>query len=147
MASAPAASGYEFSSDPARIDRDRVHGWLSDDAYWARGRTREVQDAAIDASRNFGIYDEDGVQVAYARVVTDGVLFAWLCDVYVAPSVRGRGLGSRLVAGIVAELDALGIRRTLLATADAQEVYRPWGFDELSGDLAWMARIASTPQG
>lgn len=141
MTADDATADLVFSSDPARLDRDRVHSWLSTEAYWAKGRARETHDAAIDASRNYGMYDaHTGAQVAYARVVTDGVLFAWLCDVFVDGSLRGQGVGTRLVRAIVADLDALGIRRTLLATADAQEVYRPFGFAELSGPLAWMMR-------
>ena len=67
----------DFSTDPARLDRERVHRWLSEHAYWALGRPRETQDAAIDGSMNFGVYDRgSGEQLAYARVVTDGVTFA-----------------------------------------------------------------------
>lgn len=132
-----------FSADVERIDRDRVHRWLSEEAYWARGRTRAHQDAAIDASRNYGVYDDaTGAQLGYARVVTDGVGFAWLCDVFVDPSARGRGIGKTLLGGVLAELDALGLKRMLLATADAQELYRQFGFTELSGPTVWMARSA-----
>jgi GNAT superfamily N-acetyltransferase len=116
-----------FSADSARIDRDLVHGWLSEQAYWALGRTRAAQDAAIDASRNYGVYGEGGGQVAYARVVTDGQTFAWLCDVFVDPSVRGLGAG-KLVAGVLEDLDALGLPRTMLATADAHGLYAQYGF-------------------
>jgi GNAT superfamily N-acetyltransferase len=132
---------YVFSADPERVDRALVHRWLSEEAYWAKGRPREKQDAAMDASRNYGVYDsETGVQVAYARVVTDGVFFAWLCDVFVDADLRGRGIGARLIDGVMTELDGLRIRRVLLATADAQDVYRPFGFDEIAGPLAWMLR-------
>lgn len=89
----PAPSGtavmhgaYEISADPARIDAARVHHWLSSDAYWALGRPREKQDAAIAGSLNFGAYHgETGAMAAYARIVTDYATFAWLCDVYVDP--------------------------------------------------------------
>lgn len=69
-------SRFALSTDTAAVDRDRVHRWLSEQSYWAKGRARAMQDSAIDASRNYTIRDEDGVQVAYARVVTDGVTFA-----------------------------------------------------------------------
>ena len=72
-----------FSAETDRVDRARVHQWLSEQSYWAQGRAREKQDAAIDASRNYGLYDiGSGEQVAYGRVVTDGDTFAWLCDVF-----------------------------------------------------------------
>ena len=88
-------------TDHGRLDLERVHRWLSTDAYWALGRSRDFVERAAAASVNFGVYGPDGAQVGYARVVTDGVAFGWLCDVYVAREVRGRGLGvalSRTVA-------------------------------------------------
>lgn len=119
---------YSFSNDITRIDRDRVHTWLSEQSYWANGRAREVQDAAIDASRNYGVWDESGAQVAYARVVTDAVTFAWLCDVFVAEEARGNGIGKLLVEGVIADLQPLGITRVVLATADAHGLYAQYGF-------------------
>lgn len=132
---------YEFSADPARVDGARVHRWLSEESYWAQGRTRAQHDAAMSASRNYGVYVRaSGLQVAYARVVTDGVGFGWLCDVFVDAGVRGAGIGSALVEGVLADLEPLGLKRILLATADAQELYRPFGFSELTGPMVWMAR-------
>uniref|UniRef100_A0AAU2VCM4 GNAT family N-acetyltransferase n=1 Tax=Streptomyces sp. NBC_00003 TaxID=2903608 RepID=A0AAU2VCM4_9ACTN len=131
---------YAISSDPARIDAARVHHWLSTDAYWALGRSREKQDAAIAGSLNFGAYDgSSGEQVAYARVVTDRATFAWLCDVYVDPAVRGKGLGTALVAAVRDHLEPHGLRRILLATADAHGVYEKIGFRTLETPGKWMA--------
>ncbi|GGE94470.1 GNAT family N-acetyltransferase [Mycetocola zhadangensis] len=97
---------YIFSAETDRVDRARVHQWLSEQSYWAQGRAREKQDAAIDASRNYGVYDiGSGEQVAYGRVVTDGVTFAWLCDVFVATEARGQGIGKMLAAGVMADLE------------------------------------------
>ncbi|WP_102192106.1 GNAT family N-acetyltransferase [Microbacterium aurantiacum] len=121
-------SSYTFSNDSARIDRDRVHLWLSEKSYWANGRAREVQDAAIDGSRNYGVWDSSGTQVAYARVVTDAVTFAWLCDVFVDEEERGNGIGKMLVEGVIADLQPLGLTRMLLATADAHGLYAQYGF-------------------
>lgn len=133
-------SEFHFSSDPDLIDRERVHRWLSEESYWARGRTRATQDAAIDASRNFGVYrTETGAQVAYARVVTDGVTFAWLCDVFVDAGERGQGLGKMLVRGVTGHLAPLGLRRTLLATADAHGLYAAYGFAPLAAPEQMMA--------
>ncbi|GAA1823133.1 GNAT family N-acetyltransferase [Agromyces salentinus] len=137
--------GFRFSTDRDEIDRALVHRWLSIDAYWALGRPRERQDAAIDGSRNYGVFDEaSGQQVAYARVITDGVTFAWLCDVYVHPSVRGRGVGVALIEGVVADLEPLGLRRTMLATADAHGLYERFGFEPLAEPARWMVRLAPT---
>ena len=122
------ASDFTFSHDSTRIDRARVHRWLSEQSYWAKGRPREAQDAAIDTSRNYGVWDAAGEQVGYARVVTDGVTFAWLCDVFVDERVRGSGVGKMLVAGVVADLEPLPLRRIVLATADAHGLYAQYGF-------------------
>ncbi|GGX27383.1 N-acetyltransferase [Streptomyces malachitofuscus] len=124
--------GYEISTDPARIDAARVHRWLSTDAYWALGRSRDKQDRAIGGSLNFGVYETvPGDQVAYARVVTDRATFAWLCDVYVDPSARGKGIGTALVAAVREELRAHGPKRVMLATHDAHAVYEKLGFRPL----------------
>nr|EIF90610.1 acetyltransferase [Streptomyces tsukubensis NRRL18488] len=131
--------GYEISSSPDRLDRALIHRWLSTDAYWAVGRPRELQEAAIEGSLNFGVYETaTGSQVGYARVVTDRATFAWLCDVYVAPELRGRGLGNGLVAAVRDEVAALGVYRIMLATADAHEVYARAGFAPLEEPGKWM---------
>ena len=133
---------FRFSTDPSDIDRARVHRWLSEQAYWALGRGRDVQDAAIEASRNYAVVDTDSdTQVAYARVVTDGVTFAWLCDVFVDPDVRGRGVGVALIEGVVADLEPLGMRRVALATADAHGLYEKFGFAPLAQPERWMALL------
>lgn len=133
-------SSYTFSNDSARIDRDRVHLWLSEKSYWANGRAREVQDAAIDGSRNYGVWDSSGTQVAYARVVTDAVTFAWLCDVFVDEEERGNGIGKMLVEGVIADLQPLGLTRMLLATADAHGLYAQYGFAPSEDPTRYMIR-------
>jgi GNAT superfamily N-acetyltransferase len=133
---------YGTSAQTARVDRARVHAWLSQESNWAQGRSREIQDAAIDGSRNDGVYDEDtGEQVAYARVATDRVTFAWHCDVFVAPQVRGRGVGKMLVAAVIEDLEPLGLKRTLLSTGDAHGLYAQYGFAPLADPSKMMARV------
>ncbi|MEV6172076.1 GNAT family N-acetyltransferase [Streptomyces sp. NPDC051954] len=136
--------GYEISTDPGRVDAERVHRWLSEDAYWALGRSREKQDRAMEGSLNFGVYEVvSGEQVAYARVITDQATFAWLCDVYVDPSVRGKGFGTALVAAVREHLRPYGLRRILLATYDAHDVYAKLGFAPLERPDHWMALVSS----
>ena len=133
--------GLRFSNRTEDIDRSLVHCWLSELSYWAQGRTREAQDTAIDGSRNYSVHDEtSGDQLGYARVVTDGATFAWLCDVIVAPQARGRGVGKRLIAGVVDDLEPLGLRRILLATADAHGLYAQYGFTPMADPERWMVR-------
>nr|WSW42150.1 GNAT family N-acetyltransferase [Streptomyces sp. NBC_01001] len=131
--------GYELSTDPARLDVALIHRWLSQDAYWALGRSREKQDQAIAGSLNFGVYDTaSGAQLGYARVVTDRATFAWLCDVYIDPAVRGKGLGTGLAAAVRDHLAPYGLRRVLLATADAHVVYAKAGFAPMAQPGKWM---------
>lgn len=130
---------FRFSTDPSDIDRALVHRWLSQQSYWALGRARDVQDRAIDGSRNYAVVDaETGAQVAYARVVTDGATFAWLCDVFVSPDVRGNGVGVALIEGVIADLEPLDLRRIALATADAHGLYEKFGFAPLAQPERWM---------
>jgi len=134
--------GLRFSNRTEDIDRTLVHYWISELSYWAQGRSRQAQDTAIDGSRNYSVHDlATGTQLGYARVVTDGATFAWLCDVIVAPHARGRGVGKRLISGIVDDLEPLGLRRILLATADAHGLYAQYGFEPLAQPQRWMARL------
>ncbi|MET7455434.1 GNAT family N-acetyltransferase [Streptomyces sp. NPDC005574] len=136
------AEGFDVSTDPDRVDAEWVHRRLSTDAYWALGRSRQKQDLAIAGSLNFGVYaTPSGEQVAYARVVTDRATFAWLCDVYVDPSVRGRGIGTALVEAVREHLRPYGLRRVLLATHDAHGVYEKAGFAALAKPEHWMALL------
>ncbi|WP_449386076.1 GNAT family N-acetyltransferase [Cellulomonas soli] len=139
--------GYEFSADPSRLDPTWVHAALVEHAYWAVGRSRATQDAAIAASRNYGVYlTGTAEQVAYARVVTDGVTFGWLADVLVDPAHRGRGVARALVAGILAELDPVGLKRVLLrASPDGRTLYEQLGWVPVSEPHTWMERRPAAP--
>jgi GNAT superfamily N-acetyltransferase len=136
--SADVAASVEISTDPSRLDRDMVHRYLSEEAYWARGRSRDVTERAIEHSMPFGVY-VDGRQVGFARVVTDRATFAWLADVFVLPSHRGHGLGKRLVETILGHPELRGMKRWFLATADAHGLYRRYGFEELRDAGRFMA--------
>jgi GNAT superfamily N-acetyltransferase len=128
-----------FSTDPADLDRDLVFHWISNLSYWAAGRTRATHDAALAGSRTYGVYDPGTQeQLAFARVVTDGATFGWLCDVFVSPTARGRGIGKTLIAGVMADLEPLGLRRLSLRTADAHGLYEQYGFDAIDEASKWM---------
>ena len=140
------SDAYRFSSRADDMDREQIHAWLSKEAYWALGRSRALQDAAIDASANFGMFDSmTGRQVAYARVVTDSVTFAWLCDVFVDPAVRGHGVGVALMNNVCSLLGDLNLKRVVLVTGDAHGLYEKFGFEPLAQPEKWMARTASIP--
>lgn len=107
---------YHFSSSSSEIDRAKVHQWLSEESYWAKGSSRATQDAAMNGSRNFGMYQtSSGRQVAYAGVVMDGVIDAFA---------------------------SLNLKRMLLATGDAHGLYAKFGFEPLEYPSMWMQRSA-----
>jgi GNAT superfamily N-acetyltransferase len=121
--------GIEVDDAKDRIDREEVHRFLSEDAYWALGRPRELQDRLIDvAARVVGVYDGDR-QIGFARAATDGNTVAYLADVYVLEEYRGRGLGEELVREIV-ENGELSGHRWLLHTENMHPLYRKFGFEE-----------------
>lgn len=132
---------YLISTDPSRVDVREVHRFLSEESYWAAGRPFEVQARAIEHSHLVaGAYDIRGAQVGFARMVTDLATFAYLCDVYVVPAVRGTGLGTALVRTIVEHPEVVELRWQFLATADAHDLYRRFGYTELTEPARWMHR-------
>ncbi|GGK75357.1 GNAT family N-acetyltransferase [Mangrovihabitans endophyticus] len=131
-------SDYWLSEDPADLDMDRVVRWISTDAYWARGRTREVIERSFAHSFPAGLFTADRQQVAVARIVSDCATFVWLCDVYVDPDHRGHGLGSMLAQWTVEWTGRHGIKRAVLATLDAHGVYAKAGFAPVGYPERWM---------
>lgn len=127
---------WTLSTDPARLDLDRVHSWLRD-AYWSPGVRREIVERAFANSLSIAAYAADGGQLAVARVVTDQATFAWLCDVFVDPAARGRGIARAMVAALIADPRLATLRRWCLATRDAHGVYAPLGFAAADAAL-WM---------
>src|SRR3954467_14172434 len=131
--------GLVITTDVARMDLDRVHRWLSEESYWARGRSRAVLERSLERSTAYAVLGPgDEGQLAFARVVGDGATYAWLCDVFVDASARGQGIGSWLGERAAAAPAAAGIPRIILAPRDAHEVYRRLGFRELGAPGQWM---------
>jgi GNAT superfamily N-acetyltransferase len=110
---------------------------VSQESYWAKGRERAVTERAIAGSRPYSVHAQ-GQQTAFARVVTDGATFAWICDVFVDEPHCGRGLGTWLVESIVEDLGVLDVPRFHLAARDAHEVCRRCGFAAMEGADLWM---------
>jgi GNAT superfamily N-acetyltransferase len=121
------SGGLELDDDPGRIDVDAVHDYLSNESYWAQGRSREdVKRTINEAARVIGLY-EGTRMIGFARVISDGVHVSHLCDVYVLGGYRGRGLGVELVREAVENGPHAGLTWTL-ATKDAHGLYRRFGF-------------------
>ena len=137
-------NGYEIDDDPSRLDLDVIHGFLVT-SYWATGIRRDAVALSISRSDCYGLYASDGAQVGMTRVVTDSVRFAWLCDVFVLPTHRGRGLGRWLVAVSLKQLDEAGVSRVILGTADAHDLYRAYGFTAFEDPGRMMERRNPAP--
>jgi GNAT superfamily N-acetyltransferase len=134
---------YELSPDPTRIQIERVHRALAA-SYWSPGIRREVVERAIAGSIVMGVYERTtGVQVAFARVVSDCATFAWLCDVYVDEPHRGAGLGKRMVEALLGDRRLQTLRRWCLATRDAHGLYARYGFEPVPAER-WMVKLLPT---
>jgi GNAT superfamily N-acetyltransferase len=130
---------YLISTERARLDVALIHKFLSESSYWAKNRPRELVERSIEHSLCFGVYHGER-QVGFARVITDYATFAWIADVFVMEEFRGRGLAKWLCEVMLAHPDLQALRRWVLATKDAHELYRREGFQELLRPERWMER-------
>lgn len=127
----------EYSNDHARMDVGVIWDLLRT-SYWSPGVRRDVVERAIANSVVAGAFDAaSGAQVGFARAVTDRATFAWLCDVIVVESYRGRGIATRMVRELITHPELQTLRRWCLATKDAHAVYTPIGFGPVPADR-WM---------
>ncbi len=133
---------YTISTDPALLDVDAIHGYLTR-SYWATGRSHSTVQESLRHSLNFGLY-QGRAQVGLARVVTDYTLFAYLCDVYILEEHQGHGLGKWLLKTLINDPALHSIRRFMLATRDAHTFYAQFGFTPPAKPELWMERIQSS---
>ena len=134
---------FTISTDPSRLDMNAVYDFLSR-SYWAKTRPRKRTDAAFANSLVFGLYDENR-QIGMGRVITDFSIVAYLGDVFIHEDYRTHGLGKWLVQSILEHPDLKHVRRWLLATDDAHDLYRQFGFEKLSDVEKWMQRLRPFP--
>lgn len=132
---------FEFSDDKARLDIGRIHSWLAS-SYWSPGIEQALVERAIEGSHCLGVY-RDEQQLGFARAITDHATFAWIADVWVDESVRGMGLGQKMVSWYIEHPRFAGIRRIGLTTADAHGVYAKLGFQPLLRPGNYMERLSS----
>jgi len=133
------------TTNPACLDVETVHGFLTE-SYWAKGIPREVVERSIRHSICFGAFD-GGRQVGFARVISDRATFAYIGDVFVLPSHRGRSIGKHLMATITSHPDLQNLRLWALFTRDAHGLYRQYGFHEARHPDRLMERRPPHPYG
>lgn len=134
------------TTDKSRFDLDTIHRFLSRDAYWSLGIPRERVEQAIANSLCFAVFDDDGRQAGFARVITDYVSVAYLADVFVLPSHRGRGLSKLMMQAVREHPELQQIRRWLLVTRDAHGLYQQYGFRALSRPERLMEIVNMPPE-
>ena len=130
-------NGYRISSDQSEMDVESIHEFVSQ-SYWAKGIPIETLKKAIDNSLCFGVFNSQGSQVGFARMITDLATYAYLADVYVLDEHRGKGLSKWLMQEIMSHPDLQGLRRMTLATLDAHGLYAKYGFSSLAAPEVFM---------
>ena len=137
-ASAPKTE-YIVISDITKLDFDVIHEYLSKESYWRKGITMDRMKKAMDSSKCFGVVlSSDGSLVGFARVVTDYITIAYLADVFILSSHRKLGLSKILLHHIMEDEELQQIQRWILLTADAHELYRKFGFENISSPYKYM---------
>ena len=131
---------FLVSTDPGKLDIAAIHEFLSKESYWAKGIPKEIMRRAIENSLCFGVY-ENSKQIGFARIITDHATFAYLCDVYILETHRGKGLAKWLMSAIMAHPTMQGLRRLNLVTRDAHRLYKQFGFTALNNPDGYMELV------
>lgn len=135
---------FAISTDPARLDLIWVHDYLTSDAYWAQGISYSVFEKSTENALCFGVYHQSR-QVGFGRVISDFATFAYLADVFISEKHRGQGLGKWLVKCILGYPELQGLRRWMLLTSDAHELYERYGFRPMRHPGKAMEKVANNP--
>ncbi len=128
---------FYISTDKTKLDVDSIHEFLSTKAYWCLNIPKVTVQAAINNSLCFGVY-HDKKQIGFARVISDFATVAYLGDVYILEEYRGKGLSKWLMETIMQHRDLQGLRRWILLTGDAHELYRQFGWTNIADPSKWM---------
>ena len=128
---------YLISTDKRKLDINDVHEFLSKKAYWCLNIPIDKVQTAIENSLCFGVYKAEK-QIGFARVITDFSTIAYLGDVYILEEHRGKGISKWLIEIIMNHPQLQGLRRWILLTGDAHELYRKYGWTDIADPTKWM---------
>ncbi|WP_408031912.1 GNAT family N-acetyltransferase [Tenacibaculum xiamenense] len=131
-----------FSTSHSDMDLDMIYGFIKE-SYWGQGRTFEEQKKAIENTLNFGLFHNEK-QIAFARVMTDKVFFAYLLDVFVTEEERGKGYSKILVNEILNVPELKNVHKWMLATKDAHTLYEKFGFELVKRPNMLMEKMNDT---
>ncbi|HLO54119.1 MAG TPA: GNAT family N-acetyltransferase [Saprospiraceae bacterium] len=126
-----------ISTEKTKLDVDAIHEFLSTKAYWCLNIPKEKVLTSIQHSLCFGVY-EDKKQIGFARIITDYSTIAYLGDVYILDEYRGKGLSKWLISTIMDYPSLQGLRRWILLTGDAHELYRKYEWTDIADPSKWM---------
>lgn len=132
---------FLISSNQKLLQIDRIHQFLSKESYWSIDIPKSVVIKSIENSLCFGIYDTShpqNPQIGFSRVVSDFATFAWVCDVYIEESYRGKGLSRWMMKVLLEHPQLQGLRRICLATVAAHKLYEKVGFKVMHSTGGWM---------
>lgn len=127
---------FTISDSRSKVDVSYVHNFLTK-SYWAEGISVDVVKRSVNGSLCFSVFYHEE-QIGFARVITDEATFAYLCDVFIDETYRGKGVSKWLMEIIISYPGLQGLRRFMLATRDAHGLYQPYGFLPLTFTDRWM---------
>ena len=117
----------KISNDIATFDLPLIHRFLSQESTWAKNIPFATVERSLQHSLCFGGFENDQ-QIAFARVVTDRATYAYLMDVFVVPTQRGKGHSKTLIRAAMDHPELQGLRRFMLASSNARGLYQRFGF-------------------
>ena len=135
---------FYISTDKSKMDIEIIHKYLSEESYWAKGISKEIVEKSVAHSFCFGVFYHDR-QVGFAKVITDFTTIAYLGDVFTLDEFRGLGLSKLLMETIMHHPELQGLRRWILLTADAHELYRKFGWSNINDPSRWMEVHTKNP--
>lgn len=131
---------FQISTDKKLLDIAFIHNYLSEESYWAKGRSVELVKKSITNSLCFGVFNEDKKQIGFARVATDYTVFAWLMDVFIDSAYQKQGIGKALMHAITKHPELAAVNGIGLRTNDAGRFYETFGFESIAEPNTWMIR-------
>ena len=131
---------FRISTDKRQLDLPKIYDFISRESYWGHGRSEEEFYTTVEHSFCFGMFNSEGEQIGFARVVTDFVVFAYLMDVVIFKSFQGKGLGKALMNAIMNHKSLEKIKTFALKTKDAKSLYAKFGFKSLCDSEMWMTK-------
>jgi GNAT superfamily N-acetyltransferase len=131
-------SEFRISTDKDEISADFVYNYLRR-SYQSKSRNYQEIRKSIENSLCFGLF-HGSKQIGFARIVSDLATIYMLSDVFIVEGYRGRGLGKWLMECIVNSPELKNLIG-LLATKNAQGLYRKYGFRSPNDPRMMMLRI------